>query len=89
VLDEPTTGLHFQDVAQLLDCLEALLAVGNSLVVVEHNMQMIEAADYIIDLGPGAADEGGRVVAAGPPQVVAQVAESATGQMLAQTLAAV
>src|SRR6202030_3685293 len=56
ILDEPTTGLHFADVTQLLDCFEALLAVGHSLIVVEHNLQMMKAADYIIDLGPGAAD---------------------------------
>lgn len=60
ILDEPTTGLHFQDVMQLIDCFEALLAVGHSLIVVEHNLQMMRAADYIIDLGPGAAEDGGR-----------------------------
>ncbi len=87
VLDEPTTGLHFQDVAQLLDCLEALLAVGHSLIVIEHNSQMMRAADYIIDLGPGAADEGGRVIATGPPQAIAAVKESPTGRLLAEALA--
>ena len=59
ILDEPTTGLHFFDVVQLLDCFEALLAVGHSLIVVEHNLQVMKAADYIIDLGPGAAAGGG------------------------------
>lgn len=87
LLDEPTTGLHFQDVVQLIDCLEALLAVGHSLIVVEHNVQLIEAADYIIDLGPGGGDEGGRVIAEGTPEMVSRVKESATGKVLARLLA--
>ncbi|MBX9792381.1 MAG: excinuclease ABC subunit UvrA [Pirellulales bacterium] len=87
VLDEPTTGLHFADVVQLLDCFEALLEVGHSLIVVEHNMQILKAADYLIDLGPGAADEGGRVVATGTPEAVANVAGSVTGRYLAEALA--
>ena len=86
LLDEPTTGLHFSDVAQLLDCFDALLAVGHSLIVVEHNLQVMKAADYLIDVGPGAADEGGRVVAKGTPEIVAQSAESATGRFLAKVL---
>ena len=68
LLDEPTTGLHFSDIVQLLDCFDALLSVGHSLIVVEHNLQLMKAADYIIDLGPGAADEGGRVVARARPK---------------------
>jgi len=87
ILDEPTTGLHFQDVAQLVDCLEALINVGHSLIVVEHNVQMMKAADYIVDLGPGAADEGGRVVAQGTPEVLARAKESVTGRFLAKALA--
>ena len=87
ILDEPTTGLHFQDVVQLLDCFEALINVGHSLIVVEHNLQLIKAADYIIDLGPGAADEGGRIVARGTPESVARSKESFTGQFLAKALA--
>jgi excinuclease ABC subunit A len=86
ILDEPTTGLHFSDVVQLLDCFDALLAVGHSLIVVEHNLQMMRAADYIIDLGPGAADEGGRVVASGTPEHIAAVGESVTGRFLAEVL---
>jgi excinuclease ABC subunit A len=82
LLDEPTTGLHFSDVVQLLDCFEALLAAGHSLIVIEHNLQLIRAADYVIDLGPGAADEGGRVVAHGTPEMVSRCAESVTGQFL-------
>jgi excinuclease ABC subunit A len=87
ILDEPTTGLHFADVVQLIDCFDALLAVGHSLIVVEHNMQMMKAADWIIDLGPGAADEGGKVVAQGSPEFVANCKESATGRLLAAALA--
>ena len=87
ILDEPTTGLHFQDIVQLLDCFDALLAVGHSLIVVEHNLQVMKAADYIIDLGPGAADEGGRIVAQGTPEAIARTRESATGRFLAQALA--
>lgn len=84
LLDEPTTGLHFQDVVQLLDCLEALLAVGHSLIIVEHNLQLMKAADYIIDLGPGAGDEGGKIVAEGTPEQVARIKGSATGRYLAE-----
>jgi excinuclease ABC subunit A len=87
ILDEPTTGLHFQDVVQLLDCFEALINVGHSLIVVEHNLQLIKAADYIIDLGPGAADEGGRIVARGTPESVARSKDSFTGRFLAKALA--
>ena len=86
ILDEPTTGLHFSDVVQLLDCFDALLSVGHSLIVVEHNLQLMRAADYIIDLGPGASDEGGRIVATGTPEEIAQDSHSYTGQYLAQDL---
>jgi excinuclease ABC subunit A len=87
LLDEPTTGLHFHDVVQLIDCLEALLAVGHSLIVVEHNLQMMKAADYLIDLGPGAAEQGGQIVAQGTPEQVARVKRSVTGRFLAAALA--
>ncbi len=86
LLDEPTTGLHFSDIVQLVDCFDALLDVGHSLVVVEHNLQLMKAADWIIDLGPGAADEGGRVVVTGTPEEVAECRESLTGQVLAREL---
>jgi excinuclease ABC subunit A len=86
ILDEPTTGLHFSDIVQLLDCFDALLAVGHSLLVVEHNLQIMRAADYIIDLGPGAADEGGRVVAKGTPEMVARASGSVTAGFLAKVL---
>lgn len=87
ILDEPTTGLHFADIVQLLDCFEALLNVGHSLIVVEHNVQMMKAADYIIDLGPGAGEEGGQVVVQGTPEEVARDPNSATGRALAEALA--
>ncbi|MBN2023195.1 MAG: excinuclease ABC subunit UvrA [Pirellulales bacterium] len=86
ILDEPTTGLHFADIVQLLDCFDALLSVGHSLLVVEHNLQMMKTADYIIDLGPGAADEGGRLVAAGTPERIARTEGSTTGRFLAEAL---
>jgi excinuclease ABC subunit A len=86
ILDEPTTGLHFADVTQLLDCFDALLAVGHSLIVVEHNLQLMKAADWLIDLGPGAADAGGQIVATGTPEDVAANPRSATGRLLRQTL---
>lgn len=87
ILDEPTTGLHFADVVQLLDCFDALLSVGHSLIVVEHNLQIIKSADWIIDLGPGAAEQGGEVVAKGPPEMVARNPRSITGRFLAPILA--
>ncbi|HEY1783942.1 MAG TPA: excinuclease ABC subunit UvrA [Pirellulales bacterium] len=86
LLDEPTTGLHFQDIVQLLDCFDALLAVGHSLIVVEHNLQLMKAADYIIDLGPGAADRGGRLVVQGTPEMVARASDSVTGRFLREAL---
>ncbi|GIW92246.1 MAG: UvrABC system protein A [Pirellulaceae bacterium] len=86
LLDEPTTGLHFADIVQLLDCFESLLRAGHSLIIVEHNVQMMKAADYLIDLGPGAGDEGGRVVVAGTPEEVARCPESITGRFLAAAL---
>jgi excinuclease ABC subunit A len=85
ILDEPTTGLHFADIVVLLDCFEALLSVGHSLIVVEHNLQLIRAADYVIDLGPGAADEGGQIVAQGTPEELAQCSASHTGRFLAES----
>ena len=87
VLDEPTTGLHFSDVVQLIDCFDALVEVGHSLVVVEHNLQLMKTADWIIDLGPGAADEGGRVVITGTPAEVAECVESVTGHILKREFA--
>lgn len=87
ILDEPTTGLHFADVVTLLDCFENLLSVGHSLIVIEHNLQLIRAADYVIDLGPEGGDAGGQVVACGTPEEVARVPHSHTGRALAASLA--
>ena len=82
ILDEPTTGLHFADIVRLVDCFDALLADGHALVVVEHNAMLMQAADYLIDLGPGAAEQGGKVIAAGTPAQVAKVKQSQTGKVL-------
>jgi len=86
VLDEPTTGLHYRDVLTLLDCFDSLLDVGHSLLVVEHNLQLIRAADYVIDLGPGAADAGGTVIAQGTPETIAAEPKSVTGRFLAAAM---
>jgi excinuclease ABC subunit A len=82
ILDEPTTGLHFEDVKKLLEVLQALVDQGNTVLVIEHNLEVIKTADWILDLGPGGGDRGGRLVAAGTPEEVAQVAESHTGHYL-------
>jgi len=86
ILCEPTTGLHTADVVRLLDCFDRLLATGHSLVVVEHNLHVIKCADYVIDLGPGAGANGGRIVASGTPEEVVQNPESFTGQWLGKVL---
>ena len=86
ILDEPTTGLHFSDIVRLVDCFDALLTDGHGLVVVEHNSMLMQAADYLIDLGPGAAEQGGQVVAAGTPAEVAKVKKSQTGAVLRQQI---
>ena len=86
ILDEPTTGLHFHDIAQLLHVLHRLRDHGNTIVVIEHNLDVIKTADWIIDLGPEGGDGGGRVVAEGTPEHVASRAESHTGQFLARLL---
>src|SRR5205085_6875736 len=82
LLDEPTTGLHFEDVHKLLDVLHRLSDLGNSVVIIEHNIDVIRNADWIIDLGPEGGDEGGRVVAQGTPEQVARNKKSFTGQAL-------
>ncbi len=86
LLDEPTTGLHFDDVKKLLDVLHRLTDLGNTIVIIEHNMDVIRSADWIIDLGPEGGDEGGRVVAQGTPEQVARARKSYTGQALAEAL---
>ncbi|MFH2007331.1 MAG: excinuclease ABC subunit UvrA [bacterium] len=86
ILDEPTTGLHFEDINRLLDVLNRLTDSGNTVVVIEHNLDVIKCADYIIDLGPEGGDKGGELVAAGSPRDVAKVARSYTGQYLKEAL---
>jgi excinuclease ABC subunit A len=86
ILDEPTTGLHFDDIARLLRVLNRLVDAGNTVVVIEHNLDVIKTADHVIDLGPEGGEQGGRVVAVGTPEEVAQVPQSYTGQFLARFL---
>jgi excinuclease ABC subunit A len=87
ILDEPTTGLHFHDVAKLLDVLHELVESGNTVVVIEHNLEVIKTADWIIDLGPEGGDGGGEIVAAGAPEDIVRVPGSYTGQFLKPVLA--
>src|SRR4029079_4965669 len=87
VLDEPTTGLHFADIAKLLTAFRKLLDAGHTLLVIEHNLDVIKTADYIIDLGPEGGEEGGLVVATGTPEQVAQKPQSTPGTYLQPVLA--
>ncbi len=86
ILDEPTTGLHLADIEKLLLVLNRLVAAGNTVIIIEHNLEVIKTADYLIDLGPEGGEEGGRLVAVGPPEEVARQAGSYTGQFLRQIL---
>lgn len=88
ILDEPTTGLHFDDVRQLLEVLQRLVDAGNTVLVIEHNLDIIKAADYVIDLGPEGGDRGGTIVAQGTPEDIAKTPESHTGRFLARLLTA-
>jgi excinuclease ABC subunit A len=87
VLDEPTTGLHFEDIRKLLQVLQGLVDKGNTVIVIEHNLDVIKNADWIVDMGPEGGHGGGRVIAEGTPEDVAQVDESHTGRFLAPVLA--
>jgi excinuclease ABC subunit A len=86
ILDEPTTGLHFDDVARLLKVLGRLADAGNTVIVIEHNLDVIKTADWVIDLGPEGGDAGGDLIAAGTPEAVADDADSYTGQYLRRAL---
>ena len=85
ILDEPTTGLHFHDVKQLLTVLHTLTDQGNTIIVIEHNLDVVKTADWIIDLGPEGGNGGGQIVAAGPPETVMKTKASHTGRFLRQT----
>jgi excinuclease ABC subunit A len=86
ILDEPTTGLHFHDVAKLLDVLFKLRNAGNTLLIIEHNLDVIKTADWVIDLGPEGGEGGGQILAEGPPEKIAQTPNSYTGEYLAPLL---
>jgi excinuclease ABC subunit A len=87
ILDEPTTGLHFEDVRKLLEVLHALVAAGNTVLVIEHNLEVIKTADWILDLGPEGGEGGGRIVAQGTPEAIAKADASHTGRFLREVLA--
>ena len=87
VLDEPTTGLHFDDIRKLLHVLQSLVDKGNTVLTIEHNLDVIKSADHVIDLGPEGGSGGGTIVATGTPEEVARAAESHTGRFLAELLA--
>ena len=82
ILDEPTTGLHFEDIKKLLQVLQMLVEQGNTVVVIEHNLDVIKTADYIVDLGPEGGDGGGEIIATGTPEEIVKVARSYTGKYL-------
>jgi excinuclease ABC subunit A len=86
ILDEPTTGLHIHDVSKLLEVLQALVDAGNSMVIIEHNLDVVKCADHVIDMGPEGGSGGGMVIAEGTPEHIASVKESYTGQFLKKML---
>ncbi|MDP4917215.1 MAG: excinuclease ABC subunit UvrA, partial [Haliea sp.] len=87
ILDEPTTGLHFEDIRQLLDVLHRLRDHGNTVVIIEHNLDVVKTADWLVDLGPEGGSGGGQIIATGTPEEVAETASSYTGQFLKPLLA--
>ena len=86
ILDEPTTGLHSHDIKKLLEILQAFVATGNTVVVIEHNLEVIKTADWIIDMGPDGGDEGGKIIAEGTPEKISQCENSYTGSYLKEML---
>ena len=86
MFDEPTTGLHFHDIKKLLEAFDALISRGHTIVIIEHNLDVIKCADHVIDLGPEGGDKGGLLVACGTPKEVAENAASYTGQFLKEKL---
>jgi excinuclease ABC subunit A len=88
IFDEPTTGLHFDDISKLLTAFRRLIEVGGSILLIEHNLEVIKTADWVIDLGPEGGERGGYVLGEGPPEKIAEIAGSYTGQFLARALKA-
>src|SRR5690606_19678265 len=86
ILDEPTTGLHFEDIRHLLDVLQKLVDRGNTVLVIEHNLDMIKMADHVVDIGPEGGEEGGRIVGSGTPEEIAAIPQSHTGRYLKEIL---
>ncbi|HWJ47664.1 MAG TPA: hypothetical protein VNS62_08435, partial [Candidatus Udaeobacter sp.] len=86
IFDEPTTGLHFDDVSKLLAAFRRLIEAGGSIVVIEHNLEVIKTADWVIDLGPEGGNRGGKIVGVGPPEAIAKLPGSYTGKYLAPVL---
>ena len=86
ILDEPTTGLHFDDIRKLIEVLNSLVDKGNTVIVIEHNLDVIKTADYVIDLGPEGGDAGGKLIGTGTPEQLSKIASSYTGQFLARRL---
>ena len=86
IFDEPTTGLHFHDISTLMDSFNRLIAMGHTVIIIEHNLDVVKCADHVIDIGPEGGDAGGRVVAAGTPEQIAEVSESYTGRYLRDKL---
>jgi excinuclease ABC subunit A len=86
IFDEPTTGLHFDDVSKLLAAFRRLIDAGGSILVIEHNLEVIKTADWVIDLGPEGGERGGYIVGMGPPEAIAKLPKSYTGQFLARVL---
>ena len=86
IFDEPTTGLHFHDIATLMKSFDRLISLGHTVVIIEHNMDVIKCADYVIDMGPEGGDQGGQVVATGTPEQIAATPDSYTGQFLKDKL---
>ena len=87
IFDEPTTGLHFHDIKRLLDSFQRLLALGHTVIIIEHNLDVIKTADHVIDIGPEGGDAGGNIVATGTPEEIAACAASQTGRYLKDKLA--
>ena len=86
ILDEPTTGLHFADIAKLMELVQELVDKKNTVIIIEHNLDVMKSADYIIDLGPEGGEKGGYIIAQGPPEEIVKVKESSTGHFLKNIL---